>query len=433
MTTTVSPASSSSATTGPSGRSIATSAQPAWARWRVSSANPVSVCGTAIDRFTVPHTDTGLAELTRHLGAAGLGEVAIERPVRPVVAELLEAGLTVVVISPNQLKNLRSRYGSAGNKDDRFDAYVLADTLRTDRARLRPLVPDSPATVTLRGTCRARKDLVGHRVALANQLRAHLQTALPAAVGLFADLDSPISLRFLHRFDTQDKLDWLSPKRLAAWLASVGYCGRVDPAVLHARLTAAPRGLTGSDGATQAHLTRALLAVLTSMVAQIKALAEQVGEQLDAHADAHIFTSLPRSGTVRAARLLAEIGDCRARFPTPESLACLAGVAPSTRQSGKSGGLPLGGRQTTARRGLRLRRRQPAREPLGGQALPRRRQPGPRPPARRPHPGPSLALRDLALLAGRHRLPAQPPPRPATPAGGLGRGGGGLNASSTPP
>jgi transposase len=76
--------------------------------------------------------------------------------------------------------------------------------------------------------------------------------------------------------------------------------------------------------------------VLTSLVEQIKALAEQIGEQLDAHADAHVFTSLPRSGTVRAARLLAEIGDCRARFPTPESLACLAGVAPSTRQSGKS-------------------------------------------------------------------------------------------------
>jgi len=32
---------------------------------------------------------------------------------------------------------------------------------------------------------------------------------------------------------------------------------------------------------------------------------------------------------------LAEIGDCRARFPTPEALAGLAGVAPSTRQSGK--------------------------------------------------------------------------------------------------
>jgi len=53
-----------------------------------------------------------------------------------------------------------------------------------------------------------------------------------------------------------------------------------------------------------------------------------------AHPDAHIFTSLPRPGTVRAARLLAEIGDCRSRFPDPESLAGLAGVAPVTRRSG---------------------------------------------------------------------------------------------------
>ncbi|HYO18547.1 MAG TPA: transposase [Dermatophilaceae bacterium] len=42
-----------------------------------------------------------------------------------------------------------------------------------------------------------------------------------------------------------------------------------------------------------------------------------------------------RDGCVRAARLLAEIGDARGRFPTASSLACLARVAPSTRQSGK--------------------------------------------------------------------------------------------------
>jgi transposase len=65
-------------------------------------------------------------------------------------------------------------------------------------------------------------------------------------------------------------------------------------------------------------------------------VAARIGEQLALHPDQEIFTSLPRSGTVRAARLLAEIGDARGRFPTPESLACLAGVAPSTRQSGKT-------------------------------------------------------------------------------------------------
>lgn len=80
------------------------------------------------------------------------------------------------------------RYGSAGNKDDRFDAFVLADTQRTDRARLRPLVPDTAATVQLRSAVRARKDLLGHRVALANQLRAHLRFFHPGPVGLFAAL-----------------------------------------------------------------------------------------------------------------------------------------------------------------------------------------------------------------------------------------------------
>jgi len=295
----------------------------------------VDARGREVRRATVEHNAAGMRELLDLLSRTGAREVAIERPDGPVVDNLLQAGITVVVISPNQLKNLRGRYGSAGNKDDRFDAFVLADTLRTDRTRLRPLLPDTPATATLRRTCRARKDLVGHRVALANQLRAHLRVVFPGVVGLFAEIDSPISLAFLTRFDCQDRADWLSVKRLAAWLAAASYCGRVDPAVLHGRLTRAPRGAAGDEGAANAHVTRALATALTSVATQIRTLDAQIAEQLALHADAHIFTSLPRSGTVRAARLLAEIGDCRARFPTPESLTCLAGAAPSTRQSGK--------------------------------------------------------------------------------------------------
>jgi len=296
-----------------------------------------------IDRFGVAHDAAGLRTLVRRLVKAGVEQVGIERPDGPVVEALLQAELTVFVIPPGQLKNLRSRYGSAGNKDDRFDAYVLADVVRTDRRRLRPLVRDSAATLALRSLVRARKDLVAHRVAAANQLRAHLQVVFPAAAALFADIDSAISLRFLTRFTTQDQADWLtatsdpsSPKRLAAWLRSVGYCGPTHPAVLHARLTGAPRGLTGAAATTHAATTSAFLAVLQTLTAQIDTLAARIGEELTLHPDGHIFTSLPRSGTVRAARLLAEIGDARGRFPTADSLACLAGVAPSTRQSGKT-------------------------------------------------------------------------------------------------
>jgi transposase len=295
----------------------------------------VDPAGEIVQRATLTYTKAGLSHLIELLTRYGVDGVGIERPDGPVVDALLTAGQSVYVVPPSQVKALRRRYGSAGNKDDRFDAYVLADTVRTDRRRLTPLLLDGQATTALRKLCRARKDLVAHRIAVTNQLRAHLAIALPVAVDLFYELDSPISRAFLARFTTQDAVDWLSAKRLAGWLSSVGYSGRTNPAKLYQRISQSPRGATGDYGQTLAGITRAYLATLATIMTQIDALAQQITEALDTHPDKEIFTHLPKAGTIRAARLLAEIGDARGRFPTADSLACLAGVAPSTRESGK--------------------------------------------------------------------------------------------------
>lgn len=295
----------------------------------------VDTAGQLVAEFDVPHTADGLKDLCRRLRKAKVQRVAIERPDGPVVEALLETGLEVVVVASRAVKALRTRYGSAGNKCDRSDAFVLADCLRTDGHRWPSLQPDSPATVTLRSHVRARKDLVETRVAVANQLRAHLRVAFPGAVGLFRDIDSPISLRFLERFPSTTRAAWLSEKRLGAWLRANGYCGRKTPTELFARLQRAAHGLGGDEGDARGAVALAFVAVLKHLRAQIDELDTRIAELLDAHPDAPIFQSLPRSGTIRAATLLAEIGDCRARFPDPESLACLAGVAPSTRASGR--------------------------------------------------------------------------------------------------
>jgi transposase len=295
----------------------------------------VDMAGRVIDRFSAAHDKAGIAAMIARLRRAGAGEVAIERSDGALVGALLAAGLTVVVITSRQVKNLRSRYSSAGGKDDRFDSYVLADTLRTDRARLRPLVPDTPATTALRAAVRARKDLVAHRIAACNQLRAHLAGAFPAAIGLFSELDSPLSLAFLARFGSQDAAAQLDEDAIAGWLSTLPARGNpAPPGVLYARLRSAPDGVTGGDGAAQAGVTTALAAAVAGLAAQIKTLETQIAGQLAAHPDSHIFTSLPRAGTLRAARLLAEIGDCRSRFPDPWALAALAGTAPVTRRSG---------------------------------------------------------------------------------------------------
>jgi transposase len=168
--------------------------------WETHAVCVVDDDGLVVERFTVAHSAAGLAQLTERLRRLGVPAVAIERGDGPVVQALLETELEVFVITSRQVKALRLRYGTAGNKDDRFDAYVLADVLRTDHRRLVPLIQDGPATTGLRMLVRARKDLVAARIAAHNQLRSHLLTAFPGAVGLFAALDSPISLTFLTRF-----------------------------------------------------------------------------------------------------------------------------------------------------------------------------------------------------------------------------------------
>jgi hypothetical protein len=77
----------------------------------------VDATGRPVERFVVAHSAAGLRELVTRISGHGAREVAIERPDGVVVEALLGAGLRVVVISPNQLKNLRSRYGQAGNKE----------------------------------------------------------------------------------------------------------------------------------------------------------------------------------------------------------------------------------------------------------------------------------------------------------------------------
>lgn len=291
--------------------------------------------GEAVERFEVEHTEPGLRTLGRRLTKVGVSRVAIERPDGPVIEALFAAGLEVVVIASRHVKGLRTRYGTAGNKDDRADAFLLADVLRTDGHRLRALQPDAPETVTLRATVRARKDLVQTRTRLTQQLRAQLELAFPGVLGLFADLDSPIALRFLLRFPSATKAAWLSPKRMASWLQAEGYPGRTSAEILYQRLEIAPAGVTGPEADARAAVTLAFVRMLLAVRAQIGELESRIREQLELHPDGAIFRSLPRAGQVRAAALLAEIGDVRERFPTPESLACLAGAAPSTRQSGQ--------------------------------------------------------------------------------------------------
>ncbi|HEU5212490.1 MAG TPA: IS110 family transposase [Gaiellaceae bacterium] len=294
--------------------------------------------GRRLEERRVAHSEDGIDALVRRLLTLQVVRVAIEQPNGLVVDRLLDAGIAVAPVHPNQLAAARDRYRAGGGKSDGFDAYVLAELARTDMHRMRLLEPDSDETKALRALTRAREDLVEQKVALANQLRAQLDAFWPGAKHIFADVDSPIALAFLERYPSPADARSLATKRLAGFLARNGYCGRKSPEQLLARLRSAPEGRAGeAELEARRAVVLALVATLKPLVEQIKLLTSQIAGALRSHDDGHIFLSLFRApkSVVTAAELLAEIGDNRNRHRSSAALEAIAGQAPVAVQSGK--------------------------------------------------------------------------------------------------
>jgi transposase len=80
----------------------------------------------------------------------------------------------------------------------------------------------------------------------------------------------------------------------------------------------------------------ALLRQLDAACAAAEDLAAATTTQFEKHPDAPVLLSFPGLGSLTGARVLAEIGDDRARFADARALKAYAGAAPVTRASGKS-------------------------------------------------------------------------------------------------
>lgn len=299
----------------------------------------MSAAGKVLAQFTIEHTADGIASLIHRLAKYGNPEVVqigIERPNGRLVDLLLEAGHPVIPVSPNAIKTWREGEVISGAKSDAGDALVIAEYLRLRHHRLHPVQPYSAPTKALRTVVRTRDDIVDMRVRATNQLDALLDAYWPGAKAIFADTESPISLAFLRRYPTASAARHLGEKRLAAFLTKHGYSGRRPASQLLARLRSAP------DGTSDRVLTEAIHDAVLALVTVLEAL-NTAGKNLDRsvvahlgeHPDAAVFTSLPRSGQINAAQVLAEWGDSRAAYDGPDSVAALAGVTPVTKASGK--------------------------------------------------------------------------------------------------
>jgi transposase len=293
--------------------------------------------GAVVDDFRIEETAEGWQRLKERLSRYPDLAVAIETSSGAVVERLLDAGYGVFPVNPKAAKRYRERKVPSGTKTDRVDAWSLADALRLDGHAWRPLRPDDPLTVELRLLCRDEIALIEQRTALVCQLRAALHEYYPTALRAFDDWTARASWAFIERFPTPQALvaagkrKWekflhthklyhsakLYEKRLSLFATADQFCG--SPAVTNAKSLLAV-SLAAQLGVLQKHLDR---------------YRSKITELFDQHPDHDLFGSLPGVGEKLGPRLLAELGDDRARFDSAEGLQCYAGTAPVSFQSGQ--------------------------------------------------------------------------------------------------
>jgi len=293
--------------------------------------------GRRLTERRLPHDVPGLAELQRELSkhSARL-PIAVERAEGLLVERLQADGHAVFAVSPRIAARARERYKVAAVKDDRFDAFVLADTLRYEHERWHRLAVPSPLLAEIKALTRDRHRLLETQQAVESQLRMILEAYHPAPVRLFSSVDRQITLSFVLDYPTPATASRVETTRMDGFLSRHHYTGRVPAQVLAERMRT--NLLTGSAGTVagksfSAQSFTRLLQLLNSQLADYDdAIAAAVAE----HPDAAIFASFPGVGSVLTGVLLAEIGEDRARFPEAAALLAEAGLAPVTRSSGRS-------------------------------------------------------------------------------------------------
>jgi transposase len=304
--------------------------------------------GRTIAERWVEHRGDSLAELVDWLRqqsseSGSALAAAIEIPRGAIVETLLEHGFAVFAINPKQLDRFRDRYSPAGAKDDRRDAFVLADALRTDMHCFRAVRLDEPAMIRLRELSRLEDELSQEQNRAVNRLREQFHRFFPQLLQLSESADEPWLWALFESAPSPTRAAKLSEAKIARLLRQ-HRIRRLDAAQVRAILKTKPLTLApgAADAAAEhAHMLLPRLRLLhrqrTDLARRIDAILEELASAVEGqqeHRDAAILLSLPGLGRKVAATMLSEASQAIAERDY-HALRSYSGAAPITRQSGK--------------------------------------------------------------------------------------------------
>jgi transposase len=304
-----------------------------------------------LEQRSFQHAGSAIAQCVEWLTRISEGDpsgtaVAIETPRGAIVEVLVERGFHVFSLNPKQLDRFRDRHTVAGAKDDRRDAFVLADSLRTDQPCFRRVVLDDPLVIQIRELSRMDEDLREEEGRLHNRLREQIHRFFPQLLKFSPAADDPWLWAFLELVRTPAAAARLHEGTVEKFLRS-HRVRRFSAKELAAELKTLPLQVApGVVEAATRHIARLIprLRLVHQQRAdcgrEIDTLLDQLAPAEDAegqkceHRDVQILRSLPGVGRVVAATMLAEASQPLAER-NYHALRAHAGVAPVTKQSGK--------------------------------------------------------------------------------------------------
>jgi transposase len=279
-----------------------------------------------------------IALLAAHASRPAEVVIGIETD-RGVLVQLLRtSGYVLYVINPLAASRYRERHAVSRQKSDPGDAKVLADLVRTDRHNHRQLTGNTDLAEGLQVLTRTHQRLIWDRQREVNRLRSALREFYPAALTKpLGELSSPQALAILARAPTPLRGRSLSQNQIAGLLRRAGRERGIerDAAAIQAALRAPQLELPPPLVAAYGTTVTALVAVISSLTIQIRALQTALEAAFEDHPDAEIIASLPGLGGVLGARVLAEFGDDPTGYADSKARKCVAGTAPVTRTSGR--------------------------------------------------------------------------------------------------
>lgn len=257
---------------------------------------------------------------------------------RACFAYLVAAGYRVCVVNPMQVHAMRRLKGLAGVKNDRVDAWLIAETLRQGDYDETRLATDE--VQALRQLTRYHQGLKQELAAVKTQATCVLDAYFPEYAGLFSDVFGAASLEVLAECPTPSEVGRRRASTIAKLLSegSRGRLGEEKAAQIKAAAKSSVGVRLGEDAAsfqirTQVSQIRFLNATIAKVEREVASLLAKVEPNI---------TTIPGVSTTTGAQIVAEIGDA-GRFGGGASIVRYAGLDSGVSESGKfsARGVPI--------------------------------------------------------------------------------------------